>query len=1255
VQELNNQILIKDNFKTKYNLQHKHFALVNSNFVSGSNTASLIKTFINEPGDFDIVIIGNKISGKEEYFDYCNEIARYDDRITIIPGLPPDEVNEAIKEADLLLIPSLGESAGPLALLQAMHFKTPWIATPYCNSALDEAGGIIAELKDFPKYVRALLDNPQIANDLGELGYQHQQRTFSFEKSIDAFVSLIEGKNEIPDFKMPNEIRNEQNVISQKIKQLANYPQYQSEEYVFSIIIPTFNRSDVLMMCLDAINKQTFPHNKFEVIVIDDGSTDDTEQKTRNFPNTFKLTYIKQKNSGPGPARNKGILFAKGEYSLILNDDAIMDPYNLEAHFMSHLTKYNGQKVAVIGKFDYSEEFIERPFVWLTQNTNVIFSYNSLEPNKPFDYKYFWTCNISLKTTAIIEAGLFDENFSEPMMEDTELGYRLQMMGYNVYFEPESKSTHYHWIDVPGFVKRQKMNGRNVLKFLMKYPHTLYSEKNVFGINALDASGIAEMRFRHTSMADDAINMTRLLSEIDNKLKIKVEESYITLPDKSILELEEFKEQMKNAAYFLHNYNYLSGILDQLEKQNFDLTYIRKPLSGPERILEKFVKYSEIEENITSINNINENNYTNEFADNDYLNILQDDYKPNYVVVEKSNNLSDINKNIKILFTMYGWDEEGGGTQLPRSIAIELSKSRFDVAVFYAAGKHPTNNDPYYLEEKNFNGIHLYGVYNRPTVFLDEANPRREVRDDKVVELFNYVLDKEQPNIMHFHNFLGLSFAIAEVAKSRNIPTLFTPHNYHLIDPELYMFDMENQFKKWKNIDFFENSILPKKHPDLITDYKIRRQSARNLLANQIDYVLAISQREANILAEFSEQSDNIYVVNQVSKICDELIRTDHRHPLHNPIRFGFIGSILIHKGIHIIYQASEMLKNEPVEFYLYGMGSPDLINALSKSFPNSKVIYKGAYTENDLVNIAKEIDAIIIPSIWEEGGPLTAPESIAMGLPIIGANIGGIPDFVQDGVNGLLYQYDNPASLAEKIQQIIDNNDLIMKFKDNLKLSFTFQDYISHISLIYQNITNKKHLRREDIELRFNQISIPSNSFIISNNEVKIPLENNHNSIIYKPLMLHLGSQGVVLDGFENLDAQPQSSKEIQCDVRQLPYSNESVDMILAIDLLQVYSHRETDAVLKEWVRVLKKGGSMVLSVPDLKRILNDYYSGNLPISEANQYIFGKQANDYDYHYNGFDDMSLQKHLQSAGLQIVELQHEANSMPRLIVRAVKI
>jgi len=1245
-------IAIEFNFKEKYNLKHKHLILCVGNFYPEKNQSELIKTFLNEQGDWDLVIIGNKIKNQEEYFEMCNDLAKFDDRIKIIPGLPPEEVNQAIKESRVLLVPSLDGSVGPLVLLQAMYYKIPWIATPFCNAA-DEAGGIIAQLRDFPKYVKILFDNPSLIEDLGVLGNQHQQNSFSWDKSIGAFISLIEGKNEFPDLTMPADIRNMQSNLIEKIENIARSPHYQLEQYVFSVIIPTYNRADVLVMCLEALNNQTFPKDKFEVIVIDDGSTDDTEQKVRNFQNKYKLTYIKQNNSGPGPARNKGILQAKGEYSLILNDDAIMDPNNLEAHFNAH-TKNKNNKVAIIGTFDYAPEFLKRPFVWFAQNSNVVFSYNMLEKNRPFNYRYFWTCNISIKTAALIEAGLFDENFSEPMMEDTEIGYRLQQLGYSVYFIPDAKSTHYHWLDVPGFVKRQEMNGRNVIKFISKYPNTLITEKAVFGLYSLDGPGIAQLRIRHQALAKESKNLVELFTSIDNKLEIPLDQHQIILPDQSMLDLKELKEQMTMGASTIREYHYLTGVLKQLEKQNYELTYHRKPISGPESILVKFVKNPQSEDTQENIELS-----ASDIDEGDYLQILFNDANPKKVSAENLPSIQHVEKPIKILFTMYGWDESGGGTQLPRSIATALSKEGFDIAVFYAAGKHSSNNTSYYLEKRTSNNIKLYGVYNRPTIFLDEANPRREIRDDKILELFNYVLDQEQPNIIHFHNFLGLSFSIADAAEFRHIPTLFTPHNYQLIDPELYMFDMENNFRKWNGIDFFENSNLPKKYPDKNVDYKIRTQVAKNLLANSIDYVLAISQREADILSEFSTQNRNIFVVNQVSNICDELAKKNFAHHLHNPIRIGFIGSILIHKGIHIIYQAADLLKDEPVEFYLYGMGSPELIKALSNSFPNAKVKYNGGYSENDLFNIAKEIDAIIIPSIWEEGGPLTAPEAIAMQLPIIGANIGGIPDFVKDGINGLLYQFDNPANLANKIKDIIDNPHILEGFRDNLHLNITFQDYINHISSIYKNIINNKKMDKSEIELHFNNILNVNDSFIKTKQHGEIPMENKdesyHISSVYKPLMIHLGSQGVLLDGFENLDAQPQSDKEIPCDVRKLPYPSDSADMIMAIDLLQVFSHRETDAVLTEWARILKKGGAMILSVPDLKMILQEYYNGNLPITDVNQYLFGKQMNDYDYHYNSFDEISLHRHLQAAGLQVIEIQKEANSMPRLIARAIKI
>jgi len=222
----------------------------------------------------------------------------------------------------------------------------------------------------------------------------------------------------------------------------------------------------------------------------------------------------------------------------------------------------------------------------------------------------------------------------------------------------------------------------------------------------------------------------------------------------------------------------------------------------------------------------------------------------------------------KMLFTMFGWNESGGGTVLPRAVITEFAKRGYEVAVFYAAAtKHYSENAPYFMEKNIDDGVKLYGIYNRPTIFLDADNPLREVCDAQIISLFNSVLDEFQPNIINFHNFLGLSFEMATVAKSRNIVSTFTTHNYHLLDPKLYIYN--NDLVSWKSTDFFENSDLPLRYPMLKDAYKSRIAKAKSLLLDEIDYTFAVSNRVKELLSDFCEidfdaDENRICVINQI-------------------------------------------------------------------------------------------------------------------------------------------------------------------------------------------------------------------------------------------------------------------------------------------------------------------------------------------------------------------------------------------------------
>ena len=101
---------------------------------------------------------------------------------------------------------------------------------------------------------------------------------------------------------------------------------------IISIVTPTFNRSHELDYLIESINKQTLDHEYFEMIISDDGSTDDTHEKIKKWIKLvgFKLEYISQNNLGPGIARNHGVQSSTGELIVFIDSDCEAHPQWIE-------------------------------------------------------------------------------------------------------------------------------------------------------------------------------------------------------------------------------------------------------------------------------------------------------------------------------------------------------------------------------------------------------------------------------------------------------------------------------------------------------------------------------------------------------------------------------------------------------------------------------------------------------------------------------------------------------------------------------------------------------------------------------------------------------------------------------------------------------------------------------------------------------------------------------------------------------------
>lgn len=762
------------------------------------------------------------------------------------------------------------------------------------------------------------------------------------------------------------------------------------QDKVISVIIPTYNRKETLLRCLDALNNQTYSFRKFEVIVIDDGGNDGTSeiQNTKNY--NFDFAYLWQENSGPATARNKGIEAARGEYILIINDDTIAAANLIEKHLEIHKHLQN-TKAAVLGTFDYVPESKIKPFVYFLSVSPMVFAYPIMKTDNFYNYRFFWTCNISIKKQALIDAGMFDEDFNEPMVEDTELGYRLEKMGYKVYYSDKARAMHDHTLTPEGFARRQKMSGRNVVKLFKKHPELLIKEQQLFGFANLNDETQTAFRQFISQNAPIAIENLENLKEL-NKIDI-FNPGFIPITPTQIIKSDELVKIIESKIWIIHLVNFYQGILDAL--------------SG------------------------------------------------NVIVTHHDNNVVKSNQgNPKILFTMFGWNESGGGTQFPHDTAVALAKLGYKIGVFYAGLRHPEVVTPYFIEKSNENGVELYGVFNRASDFLMVDKPELEIHDKKIVEHFEKILDEFKPDVVHFQNFLGLSFQIAESVAKRNIPSLFTPHNYHIIDPALYM--INSNLEIWRNSDFFQNSELLKKYPEKAHQYENRKVAALKLMNNWVTHTIAISKRQREIFIDFGVNPDKISVVHQIPQIETGNI------PIQKSgknVMFGFIGSVIPHKGVHKIIEASNLITQDNYEIRIYGEGNKLYINELQKIDRKGKVSFLGRYHRADLPNILAKVDVIIVPSIWEEAAGLVLLESLALGTPVIASKIGGIPEFLIENYNGILYPYYSSRNLSASMSEILKNYSLLEKLKSGSKLEKKYQDYLNILLATYNNLfINSKH-----------------------------------------------------------------------------------------------------------------------------------------------------------------------------------------------------
>jgi len=333
----------------------------------------------------------------------------------------------------------------------------------------------------------------------------------------------------------------------------------------FSVIIPTYNRKDLLIRTLETFSKQTYPATKFEVIVVDDGSDDETEECVKTIANSvrYPLKYFKQSNKGPAAARNKGVDLSTGEIILFTGDDCFPEPRLLEEHNRYYQQFHEDTNRGILGFTGIHPDIENTPFIKYLYTSGHQFAYPSLIDGKEVSFEYFYTTNLSLPKVKITELGGFDEEFRYAAFEDIEFGYRLSRSGFKLIYNQNAQTFHKHDTDLSKFIKRSIIVGEASVIFYKKHPEL---KDWWLGINAIINSSL------RINFFDSVIKYAELLG-MEKALREK-----ITRKDPEILKICDIIKENR-----IESQNYLEQLCAENEAK----------ISGQK----KFIENLEIENN----------------------------------------------------------------------------------------------------------------------------------------------------------------------------------------------------------------------------------------------------------------------------------------------------------------------------------------------------------------------------------------------------------------------------------------------------------------------------------------------------------------------------------------------------------------------------------------------------------------------------------------------------------------------------------
>jgi glycosyltransferase involved in cell wall biosynthesis len=439
---------------------------------------------------------------------------------------------------------------------------------------------------------------------------------------------------------------------------------------------------------------------------------------------------------------------------------------------------------------------------------------------------------------------------------------------------------------------------------------------------------------------------------------------------------------------------------------------------------------------------------------------------------------------MKILIIGNDPHDIGGVVNYTRPLAHKFVELKNEVFYFYSGAwnrQYDWRLIPYLrINRKDF-PFECAELINSPCWPTNFGNPDIDVSEAATEKIFGSYLDRVKPDVVHIHSRLGLPASLLQCANNRNIPVFNTVHVYGMLCQKRVMIDHlgepcggpSNLSKcvectgslhtrklrlnaRLGNISrtLLDGLVLAKRLlkgasvPDSVR--KVNQPSGPILgdcervdgLARRHDYMvhlmntiitrtICVSEDVKNTLMRYGVHENRLLVQHIGSLIADtQKPRSFH---LHAPLVIGNIGGVYHYKGTHVLIDAIARMKSRGFRVIIFGKYENAYKEELMRGREDLPIEFTGRYVPEQLPGLLEQIDVMVLPSICNDTAPQTIFESYSRYVPIVASQIGGFPDFVEDGVNGRLFRPGDSDHLAMILDDIVTNPQCLKSFTNHI------------------------------------------------------------------------------------------------------------------------------------------------------------------------------------------------------------------------------